>query len=277
VSELAGDEVRRFHREAIGPRGTTVIIVGDVSVEGGVAAVERALGGWRADAGGGTAGMANAATSGSGSPRTHLVAKEDAVQSEVRIGHAGPPRVHPDYFPLVIMNAILGGLFNSRINLNLREAHGYTYGAFSAFDWRRDGSVFGASSAVRSDATVSSIREVFTEIARMRDQPVSGDELSLAKQYLDGVFPIRFETTEAIASALASWTVYRLPDAYFDTYRTAIRAVTAEDVQRVARAHLDPEAMKTVVVGDPAVVRASLEEWSGGELAVYDVTGERLG
>jgi zinc protease len=210
-------------------------------------------------------------------PRVHLVAKDDAVQSELRIGHPGPPRLHADYFPLVIMSAILGGLFNSRINLNLREAHGYTYGAFSAFDWRRDGSVFGASSAVRSDATVSSVREVFAEIARMRDQPVSDDELSLAKQYLDGVFPIRFETTEAIASALASWAVYGLPERYFDTYREEIRAVTVADVQRVAREHLRPDELKTVVVGDPAVVRPPLEEWSGGDVAVYDVSGERSG
>jgi len=182
-----------------------------------------------------------------------LVAKPDAQQSELRVGHVGLPRLTPDYFPLLVMNSVLGGLFNSRINLNLRERHGYTYGARSGFDWRRQAGPFSVESAVATDKTVAAVREVLAEVDRMRDEPVAPEELSLATSYLDGVFPIRYETTSAIASALTALTMFGLPDDYFDAYRGRVRAVTAEEVQRVAREHLRPERLRLVVAGAPAL------------------------
>ena len=154
------------------------------------------------------------------------------------------------------MNAILGGLFNSRINLNLREAHAYTYGAFSAFDWRRDAGPFVVSTAVRTDVTAAAITEVAAEIERMRREAVPQQELTLATSYLDGVFPIRYETTAAVAGALANQIIYGLPDDYFDTYRSHIARVTADSVQAAARKHLDPSRMQVVVVGDPSIADA---------------------
>jgi zinc protease len=195
--------------------------------------------------------------------------KADAPQSELRIGHVGLPRAHPDYFPTLVMNSVLGGLFSSRINLNLREAHGYTYGAFSGFDWRRGAGPFVVSTAVRSDVTVAATREVVAEIDRIREAQISADELSLAVSYLDGVFPIRYETTSAIARALAALIVYELPEDYFDSYRSNIRSVSREEVLRVARAHLHPEALQILVVGDPSVVRGSLEEAGFGQLSTH--------
>jgi zinc protease len=202
---------------------------------------------------------------------THLVMKDDAAQTELRIGHVGAPRLHPDYFDIVVMNAILGGLFNSRINLNLREAHAYTYGAFSAFDWRRGTGPFVVSTAVKSEATADSIREILVETERIRSQPVPAEELSLATSYLDGVFPIRYETTAAVAGALANQVIYGLPDDYFDTYRTRIRGVTAESVRGAAQRHLDPSRLQAVVVGDPAVVRQPLEDLGFGPMITGDV------
>ena len=121
--------------------------------------------------------------------------------------------------PVNVMNAVLGGLFNSRINLNLREAHGYTYGAFSAFEWRRQAGPFVVSTAVKSDITDAAAREVLCEIDRIRAEAIGPDELSLATSYLDGVFPIRFETTSAIAAALSVLVIHGLPDDYYDRYR----------------------------------------------------------
>src|SRR6185503_11550564 len=146
----------------------------------------------------------------------HIIAKGDAPQSELRIGHVGIPRNHPDFFPVNVMNAVLGGLFNSRINLNLREAHAYTYGAFSAFEWRRQAGPFVVSTAVKSDITDAAAKQVLIEIDRIRAEPVAADELSLATSYLDGVFPIRFETTAAIAAALSVLVIHRLPEDYYD-------------------------------------------------------------
>jgi zinc protease len=204
----------------------------------------------------------------------HLVAKADAPQSELRVGHVGVPRTTPDYFAIVVMNAILGGLFNSRVNMNLREEHAYTYGAGSGFDWRLGAGPFDVSSAVQSAVTVPALTEILKEIDRMRETPVLDSELSLATSYLDGVFPIRYETTAAIATALANLTIYGLPEDYFDTYRERIRSVTAEQVQAAAQQYLKPDELQLVVVGDPGAVREGLEALGAGPVTVYDAEGK---
>jgi zinc protease len=206
----------------------------------------------------------------------HLVAKSDAPQSELRIGHVGIPRNHPDFFPVNVMNAVLGGLFNSRINLNLREVHGYTYGAFSGFDWRRQSGPFVVHTAVKSDVTEAAAREILLEIDRIQAEPISAEELSLATSYLDGVFPIRFESTAAIAAALATLVIHGLPEDYYDRYRERVRAMTSEHILEAARHYLKPDALQMVVVGDPTSIRASLEAMQFGPLAVYDTQGNRL-
>jgi predicted Zn-dependent peptidase len=206
-----------------------------------------------------------------------LVAKRDAPQSEVRLGHVGVPRSHPDYFGLVLMNAILGGLFSSRINLNLREKHAYTYGAFSQFDWRRQAGPFVVSTAVKSSVTDDALREIVREVEEMREREPTVEELSLAASYLDGVFPIRYETTSAIAGALAGMIVYDLPADYFDRYRSRIRSVTQADVLAAARAHLHPDQLQVTVVGDPDAVRVPLESLGWGIVTVYDSEGQPAG
>jgi predicted Zn-dependent peptidase len=205
-----------------------------------------------------------------GTPRVHIVGKADAPQSEIRVGHVSLPRLNADYFPLIVMNAILGGLFSSRLNLNLREAHAYTYGAHSGFDWRRAPSPFEISTAVETGVTANAIREIVFELTRIRESEVSDAELSLAVSYLDGVFPIRFETTAAVAGGLANLEIFRLPSDYFDSYRAHVRSVTAADVLRVAREHLDPGRLQIVVVGDPVAVNASLSETGAGPITMYD-------
>jgi zinc protease len=270
VKRLTRADVESFFQQQYRPANATVIVVGDVSAVAAERLVSRHLGDWTGDA-------AEPPTSSEKPARStravHLIAKADAPQSELRLGHVGLPRHHPDYFPVMVMNAILGGLFNSRINLNLREVHGYTYGAFSTFDWRRQAGPFVVHTAVRSDATDASAREVLVEIDRIRSQPVGAEELSLATSYLDGVFPIRYETTSAIAAALATLVVHELPDDYFDEYRSNVRGVTIGDVQDVAARHLHPDALQMVVVGDPAAVRAPLDAMQFGPVMIYDPQG----
>jgi zinc protease len=171
------------------------------------------------------------------------------------------------------MNAILGGLFSSRLNLNLRERHGYTYGAFSTFQWRRHAGPFIIATAVRNDVTVESIREVLSEVNAMREELVSDDELSLAINYLSGVFPIRFETTAAIASALATLAIYGLPSDFYDSYRDKISAVTRQSVLNAARKYLRVDELEIVVVGDPAAVHGPLGEFAAQGLDVRDSRG----
>ena len=168
------------------------------------------------------------------------------------------------------MNAVLGGLFGSRINLNLREAHGYTYGASSFYDWRKGPGPFVISTAVESEVTAPALREILLEIDRIRSEKISAEELSLARDYLEGVFPIRYETTSAIASALATLAIYGLPQDYYDSYRRNIHNVTDSAVLEAAKSHLHPELLQTVVVGDARVVRASLVDPALGEVTVHD-------
>jgi zinc protease len=162
----------------------------------------------------------------------------------------------------------LGGVFNSRINLNLRERNAFTYGAFSSFEWRRDAAPFVVSTAVATPVTASAIREVVIELERMQSGPPGVDELTLSTSYLDGVFPIRFETTEAIAGALASLRTLRLADDYYDTYRDHIRSVTAEGVARAARQHIHIDRLQLLAVGDREQVEPMLGDLHLGPISV---------
>jgi zinc protease len=278
VSALTRADVVAFYRARYAPDRATVIVVGDISVYDAERLVTGVLGAWR---GSGlaptTESVADRAAPGApGGGGVHIVTKENAPQSELRIGHIGVARAVPDYFSVVVMNAILGGLFSSRINLNLREAHGYTYGAHSTFDWRRGAGPFAVSTAVQRDVTDAAAREILHEIARIRETDVAPDELSLATSFLDGVFPIRYETTTAIASALTSLVVYGLAENYFDTYRDNIRAQTVSTVRAAAQARLHADRLRLVVVGDPAVLRAPLEALGLGPVSVYSDRGELL-
>jgi zinc protease len=271
VSSITRDDVETFYRQTYTPAVTTVILVGDITVDEGVALVESNLGSWSA----GRSVTDVVADKPQRSGRAvELVIKPDAAQSEVRIGHIGVPRTHPDYFRIVVMNAVLGGLFSSRINLNLREANGYTYGASSYYDWRRQSGPFVISTAVQSEVTGAAISETLKEIARMRDEEISQDELTLATSYLEGVFPIRYETTSAIAAALTNMIVFGLPHDYFDTYRENIARVTTRDVLEAAKAHVNPDHLQVVVVGNPELVEEPLKELSIGSFSAHEASEE---
>ena len=255
VPALDAAAVRAFHAAHYGPRTTTLVFVGDLTPETALALATDAFADWQ----GGTApAPMTTAASAQGGRRLVVVRKEEAPQSELRVGHLGLPRTHADYLPTVVMNGILGGLFSSRINLNLRERHAFTYGASSMFDWRRGPGPFLVSTAVKSEVTDRAVTEILREIDLMRAAPPSASEVALATDYLAGVFPIRYETTSAVASALAGAVMFDLPPDWFATYRDRIRAVTPAQVHAAARAHLDPARLLVLAVGDAAVIAGPL-------------------
>lgn len=270
VRTLTGELVRTFYAHRYRPATTTLVFAGDVSVERAAGLVIELFDDWRGEA----VSMNPRAVDASPPARlARVVAKTDAPQSEVRVGHVGLPRRHPDYFDATVMNAVLGGLFSSRINLNLREAHGYTYGAFSAFEWRRGAGPFTIQTAVKSDVTGAAVREILHEIERMRSEEIGVDELTLATSYLDGVFPIRYESTAAIATALSNLVIHELPEHFYDEYRMRVRSVTTEGVLRAAQRHLHPDQLRIVVVGDPAVVARPLADIHGAPVDVVTPDG----
>ncbi len=255
VARLDASAVRGFHASHYGPQSTTLVLVGDITPDAALALTDRLFGGWRGGARSAALTSARAEREGR---RLVIVEKAEAPQSELRVGHLGVPRSHPDYLPIVVMNGILGGLFSSRINLNLREKHAFTYGASSGFDWRRGPGPFLVSTAVKSEVTDRAVTEILREIEGMRAVPPTANEVELATEYLAGVFPIRYETTAAVAGALAGATMFGLPDDWFATYRTRIRAVTPADVHAAACAHLDPARLLVLAVGDASVIEAPL-------------------
>jgi zinc protease len=273
VRGLTRDLVRSFYAERYRPGTTTLVFAGDVSVERAAGLAVELFGDWRGEP---VVGSPRAVDASPATKLVRIVSKADAPQSEVRVGHAGLPRLHPDYFSATVMNAVLGGLFSSRINLNLREAHGYTYGAFSAFEWRRAVGPFMIQTAVKSDVTGAAVREILNEIERMRSEEIGPDELTLATSYLDGVFPIRYETTAAIAMALSNLVIHGLPEHFYDEYRMRVREVTTQDVLRAAQQHLHPDQLRIVVVGDPAVIAEPLAQIHGAPAEVVTPDGAEV-
>lgn len=267
VRSLTRGDVEQFYRSNYNSGGITVIVAGDISSENAKNLVIEASRKWPS---GSSRQQPLSGKARRNRASTHIVNKPDAPQSELRVGHVGLPRKHPDFFPTLVMNAVLGGLFGSRINLNLREAHGYTYGASSFYDWRRGPGPFVVSTAVESEVTAPALREILTEIDRIRAEKISAEELSLARDYLEGVFPIRYETTAAIASALATLAIYDLDADYYDSYRSNIRSVSEGAVLEAAKTHLHPELLQTVIVGDASIVRASLTDDKLGEVTIHN-------
>jgi len=200
--------------------------------------------------------------------RVRLVHRPGAVQSELRVGHLGLPRRSPDYHAVTVMAMILGGLFNSRLNMKLREEKGYTYGAGAGYDFRRFAGPFSARAAVNTDATVPALTDLLAELRRIREAAPSDAEMRAARDYLVGVFPLRFETPGPIVGALGGLLTFGLPADELDRYRPAINAVTGADVLAAARTHLHAERLAVIVVGDADAVGADLEKAGIGDVEV---------
>ncbi len=201
-------------------------------------------------------------------PVVRIVHRSGSVQSELRVGHRGLPRSTPDFHAVSVMASILGGLFNSRLNMKLREEKGYTYGAGAGFDLRRHAGPFTARAAVNTEATAPALADLVVELRRMREAPPTDAELRAARDFLIGVFPLRFETPGPVVSAVGGLVTYGLPDDELERYRPAIEAVSADDVLAAAREHLDLERLAIVLVGDADAIATDVEALGLGELEV---------
>ncbi len=264
VEPLTVDDVRAFHAAAWGSGTANLIIAGGFDVDRGMAAAEAAFGSW---GGRGSPHRAIEVRAAAGR-RVVLVDRPGSVQSEIRVGQIGIARAHPDYFGALVMATLLGGVFGSRLNVRLREELGYTYGAHASFDPRRSAGPLIARAAVETDVTAASIRELLGQLDRMRDEVPGEDELREVKDYMIGVFPLRFEATGGVAAAIEPLAVYGLPDDFWQTYRSRLEVVTPADVQRIARELIDPGSLVILLTGDASVVRASVEAESFAGLEV---------
>ena len=244
------DSVRSFHKEAYVPANVTVIAAGDGTHDTLAALVERAFGDWRA-VGGARSEEGQLALPPAPSTRLALLHKAGAAQSELRIGHMSVARNDPDYLQLMVLNMILGGQFVSRLNMNLREDKGYTYGVRTGFEARRGPGPFLLQASVQSEATADAIRESIGEIAGIRgERPVSRAELETGRAALTLGYPRNFETAEQMARAAAQMALHDLPGDYYTTFVPRILAIDEQTVTSAAARHLHPDRLLTVVVGD---------------------------
>jgi zinc protease len=258
-----------LHAQRFDPARMTLIVGGDLEGIGGDirTIAESRFGAW----------ARNSAAEAATTPRVksarderivRLFHRPGSVQTEVRVGHVGLARRIPDFHAVSVMSAILGGLFNSRLNRKLREEKGYTYGAGAGFDMRRGPGPFAARCAVNTDVTVPAVQEIIVELEAMRAAPPTRDELHAARDYLVGVFPLRFETPPAVVGALAGLIVQGLPMDELDRYRSSIDAVTLEAVHEVAARHIHTDELAIVLVGDADAILPGLEAADFGPITV---------
>lgn len=252
---LSPDDLRAFHRTHYQPANAHLLVAGDVTADGVLPALEEVFGGWR------NTGAVPRPVQPTAEPVTsrhiYLVDKPGAPQSQILIGSIGVARDTPEYHAIEVANTMLGGSFSSRLNMNLREKNGYSYGAFSQFVMRETAGPFVAQAGVQSDKTREALDEFFNELSSMTE-PAPTEELTRVRNLQALGFPAGFETTSGMASQLYELVVYDLPDSEFDEYVPKIQGVTAADVRRVASEHIRPDRMLVVVAGDLASIEAPI-------------------
>jgi zinc protease len=267
VAALDRERVQTTYRRTLDPGRMTLIVGGDLGGIDVVAIAGSLMGGWEPTPEAIPRGSVPVA-SAVGERFVRVLHRPGSVQTEMRIGHVGLPRRTPDFHAISVTGTILGGLFNSRLNMKLREEKGYTYGAGAGWDLRRAPGPFSARAAVVTEATVPAVLDTLAELERLRESPVSAAELRAARDFLVGVFPLRFETPGPVVGALSGLVIHELPDDELARYRPAIEAVTIDDVQAAATAHIRPDRAAVVLVGDADRFVTDLEAAGIGQVLV---------
>lgn len=260
-------DLESFHASAYRPQNATLVVTGDVTAATVIPMLESTLGQWKTSAGPPPRALPEPRQLTA--RRVYVIDKPGAAQSQIRIGWVGVPRPTPDYFALRVLNTILGGAFTSRLNQNLREAHGYAYGASSLFDMRHSAGPFFAAAGVQTDKTAEAVREFFNELTRIHE-PVGAEELEKARNYLSLLLPRNFETTRRTANALAQIAVYDLPQDFYETYGQHVRAVTAAEVKRVADKYIQPDKFAVVIVGDRKAIEPGVRALNLGPVTIVE-------
>lgn len=264
------EDLVRFWRRHYLPGNAALVVSGDITADELRTLATARFGGWE---------RADAAVTSVGDPagtkaRLVVVDKPGTPQTALRVTTVAAARRTPDYPAMQVMNAALGGLFSSRINLNLREDKGYSYGVFSAFRYDRTPGPFTIAGSVRTDVTGASISEIFREVNGMRDKPLPAAELAGARDSQVYSLPGQFETNSGIGASLAETFVFDLPADYWRTLPDRFRAVTAAQVQAAAQKYLKPDQLKVIAVGDRAAILPQLQKLGLGQPEVRDVDGQ---
>jgi predicted Zn-dependent peptidase len=261
-------DLRAFHERYYRPNNATAIMVGDIDRQQAQRLLEELFGAWeRSDVSADEVPHAEQVVG----RVIYIVNKPGAAQSVVRLGRIGVPRSTKDYFALEVMNVVLGGSFTSRLNQNLREDKGYSYGAGSGFAYMPAAGPWSASASIQTPSTGPAIGEFMKELRGMHD-PIPAEEVERARNFLAMRYPAGFQSVAGIAARLGELVQYDLPATYFNSYVDNVLAVTRADVERVAREYIDPENIAIFVVGDRAVIEQQVRDLGLGEIRFLEVT-----
>ena len=257
---ISRDDLARHHESIYGPEMATLAVVGDVDAEEVRQLAESLFGGWTVRGQQSNVDTGNGSGPGGNATRLYIIDRPGAPQSVIRAAYAGVPRNHPDYFALVLLNHVFGGQFTARLNMNLRQDKGYSYGYNSRIEWHRHASSMVAGGSVQTEVTTEAVKETLKEFDEIRSgRPVELEEFETARSALLRQFPSSFETPWQMLDQLAQIVTFGLPDNYYQTLTANIEAVTLEQVRRVAEEHVDADQLTVLVVGD----RSGIEEGLG--------------
>lgn len=251
------DDIQGFYRQHVRPNGASVIAIGDTDPDLLVAKIEQAFGDWTAQP---DVPQPEIEPHRLSNLEVHIVDRPESAQTQLVLGHHGLPRAHPDFAAVRIMNAILGGQFTSRINLNLRERHGFTYSAQSMFLFRRGPGPFRMRAAVATDVAGQAAKEMLFEVRKLREELPSDEEVRDTRHYLAGIFPYTMQTIGDLAKRLEALAIFGLGDDYYQSYPANLLEVTPQQVLAAAQAHLHPDHMAVVAVGPAKTLRPQLED-----------------
>lgn len=264
VKKLSGDDLGKLHARLFQPSNVTIAVAGDITEAGAKSELEKVFGDWKGT--GEPVTAVNEPAESAAGKRIILVDRPGATQSHMAVALVGVPRSSKDFHALMVLNTILGGQFSSRLNLNLREKHAYTYGASSSFDMRHGAGPFSAGGAIVREKTEPAAAEILAEIKRIQESTVTDEELADAKTNLVRRLPANFETASDVAGSIAYLAIYGLPVDEYEHRAEAYRAVTREDIQRVAQKYLKLDRIRLVVVGDASIVAKDLGQLGLGEV-----------
>ena len=274
IGALTRDDVVNWHRTMFAPSASTLLLVGDISPAEARTVAQQAFGGWAATRAA-MPSVANPIRTRSGT-RVILVDRPGSVQSSIVVGQAGFQATDPDYLSMLALNHVLGGAVSSRLNTNLREKHGYTYGIFSGLDLRTGAGAFQMQSEVRTNATDSALVEAIAEYRRLVTEAVPPEELQAGVNNLVSSFPNGVQSVQGLTGRLQGLITWGLPLDFYTTYRERLSAVTPADVQKVATSKLTPDNLVVVVAGDLSKIEAPIRARNFGVVEVWDPNGVKV-
>ena len=269
IPKISNDDVKNYYQKFFLPNNAFMIVVGDSTRNELEDKLNKYFGDWKS----GVYTHIAPTDFTENTPQIYIANKANSVQTEIRIGHLSNKRNENDYFPKLLLNSILGGQFTSRINLNLRENKGYTYGASSRFSYYKDNAFFQVNTSVGIENTVNAVNEILKELNGIK-KGVTNEELEFAKSSIIRKFPSNFETNKQIASNLTGKIIHSLPDDYFNTYLDNVKKINIDDVNNAAQKYIFPEKLIIVLVGDKEQIKTQLVETKLGSYVETDLKGE---